>query len=500
VKGASVLGMVERWLGQETFQSGVRAYLTSHTWSNATARDLFSALDAKSGRNVTGVMDGFLDQTGVPQVKVALDCSAKAAPRVKIEQTEYRPLGSASAASPKLWRFPVCLKQEAGAAPKTQCTVLEGATSELSLENTRCPRWLFPNADAAGYYRMRLSKDELAGLAKLPVGQLSDAEKVALANDSWAVVKSGELDADAYLELLPQLSDKADRVLWEQLITVLGELDRSLVADSSRAEFQRRVTALVGPAARRHGWEIKPNDSHQVRLLRSKLLWALGSLGADAWARKEAALRAERWLKDPNSVDGDIALVALELHARTAGPALFDALKAKLAAAPTPEARLVALKGMTGFDDPKLVERLLGMTIDGSIKMQDLRYVFAPLFERRATRDVAYSWLTAHFSELEKRLPSFIVGRTVWVMASLCNEERVKQAEAFFRPRVERMEGASKHLSQAMEAGKLCAAVAVRQSPSVERWLSPKGKKPEAPKTPVAGVAPPARGVAPTKP
>ena len=53
VKGASVLGMVEHWLGEPTFQQGVRAYLAKHAWKNATSQDLFSALEAASGKNVT---------------------------------------------------------------------------------------------------------------------------------------------------------------------------------------------------------------------------------------------------------------------------------------------------------------------------------------------------------------------------------------------------------------------------------------------------------------
>jgi alanyl aminopeptidase len=101
-----------------------------------------------------------------------------------------------------------------------------------------------------------------------------------------------------------------------------------------------------------------------------------------------------------------------------------------------------------------------------------LRYVYSPLFERRETRDVAYRFVVDHFDQLSKRLPSFIVGRFVWVMASFCDEAKVAEAEAFFRPRVEQIEGASKHLSQAIEAGRLCAAMASRQTPSVAARLA----------------------------
>ena len=43
-KGASVVRMVERYLGAETFRAGVRAYIREHQEANAVAADLWSAL------------------------------------------------------------------------------------------------------------------------------------------------------------------------------------------------------------------------------------------------------------------------------------------------------------------------------------------------------------------------------------------------------------------------------------------------------------------------
>jgi aminopeptidase N/puromycin-sensitive aminopeptidase len=156
-------------------------------------------------------------------------------------------------------------------------------------------------------------------------------------------------------------------------------------------------------------------------------------------------------------VDPSLAQTAVVLAARHGSSALFDALLARLKRAETPELRLVALAGLTGFDDPALIERTLDLTLDSTIKQQDLRYVFRPLFERRQSRDVTYAWLVRHFDELAKRLPGFILGRLVGVAAGLCDDTRIDEAEAFFRPRLEHLEGADKHLTQALELGRQCA-------------------------------------------
>jgi cytosol alanyl aminopeptidase len=472
-KGASVLGMVEGWLGEQTMQKGVRAYLEAHLWGNASAKDLFHALDQASGRDVSAVMDSFVDQTGVPVVSA--EACAGAAPgalRVGIAQSPYRLLGSAETAK-KTWRFPVCAKGDGKAG--ASCALLDAERGELSLGGARCPAHFWPNDGSNGYYRVRLPAATLLALARSGSRSMPEAERIGLIGDAWALVRSGELEVDIYLEIVAALSRDATRVIWDQIAESLRMIDRALVSDASRPEFARRMGELLRPSAQRAGFEPTRKDGPETAILRRTLLPLLADLGEDPWAKEQARARAQRWLADPASVDADVAALSLDLHSRRGDEKLFATLVEKLKSAATPEQRLIALGGLVGFDDPKLVERMLRLTLDGTIRSQDLRYVFGPLFERRATRDVSYRFILEHFAELEKKIPSFIVGRTVWVMASLCDEARVGEAERFFRPRVASIEGAEKHLSQAVEAGRLCAALAARQSPGLERWIGKKG-------------------------
>lgn len=71
-KGSAVLGMLEAWLGPDTFRDGVRGYVKAHEFGSATAADLFAALGRASGRDVAKVATTFLDQPGVPLVRAAL--------------------------------------------------------------------------------------------------------------------------------------------------------------------------------------------------------------------------------------------------------------------------------------------------------------------------------------------------------------------------------------------------------------------------------------------
>ncbi len=69
-KGKAVLGMFEAWIGPEPFRKGVLDYIGANAWGNATADDLWKALDAASEGKVSRPLATFTDQPGLPIVEV----------------------------------------------------------------------------------------------------------------------------------------------------------------------------------------------------------------------------------------------------------------------------------------------------------------------------------------------------------------------------------------------------------------------------------------------
>jgi len=457
VKGASTLGMIESYVGEAAFQRGVRDYLKQHRFGNAEAKDLFSALGSASGKDVAAVMSSFVDQTGVPLVDVSFSCQKRRL-AVQLSQAEYVPLGR-SASAPKAWHVPVCL----GFAGEKLCTMLGRGLSVVERDVAACPTAIHPNADERGYYRYALPKDSLLALAKLPT--LTQREKVGLLGNSWALVRSGNLELSTYFELLPLLLAGDSHVLWDQVTDSLRELDRALVSDATRSAFQARVRALGAKQGKRLGFRAAAGEGEGTKLSRALVLGLLGDLGAEPWVLAEASQLVEDWL-GKGTGDPDLLRIALPLAGRRADAKLFARLLERMKKASTPEERMLALAGLANVDDPALVELLLGHALDGSIKVSDLRYVFPPLFQRPATARQTYAWLRKHFDELAKKLPSFAVGRFPWVAAALCDEAAVEEARAYFAPRLARIEGADKHLAQAAEAGKLCAALRTTRGPA----------------------------------
>jgi hypothetical protein len=285
-------------------------------------------------------------------------------------------------------------------------------------------------------------------------------------------VWSGDLPASAYFEVLGSFKKESSRLVWREIIDSLYAADKAIVTDAARPAFARFVRDILGPTAHRLGWTTKKDEPDEQKLLRVSVLTALGTLGRDEWALAQAKRVADAWLTDPFLVDADLAKAALPVAAKQPSDALFDRLMAVLKAPRTPEVRVLALSGLAGFDDPKHVERVLDFLIDRTVKTGDLRYILGPLSSRRATRDITYAWLEKHFDEVLKVVPRFVVGRLPHVTASMCDAGQVRAAEAFFAPRMAKIEGTEKGLRQSVEDGLRCAALADKESSATAKWLA----------------------------
>ncbi len=67
-KGENVLRMLSAYMGEDKFRKGVKLYLTSHKYGNATYTDLFDSLSIAFGGDLSDVRDSWLLQRGYPVI------------------------------------------------------------------------------------------------------------------------------------------------------------------------------------------------------------------------------------------------------------------------------------------------------------------------------------------------------------------------------------------------------------------------------------------------
>ncbi|HEX4475101.1 MAG TPA: M1 family aminopeptidase [Polyangiaceae bacterium] len=485
-KAAAVLAMTEAWLGKPVFQTGIVAYLTEHRWGNGTAEDLFASLEDASKKDVTSVMYGFTEQTGVPSIDAEIACNDHH-PSLHFAEHEYAPLG-ATAGPRKFWKVPVCVRFGDGAHDGNVCTLLDTPEKTVPLEGAACPTWLYPNVDEAGYYHANIPLPMLERLAALPAGKLSARERLGLLIEARALVDSGKLDVADFLRVAEKFRGDLDHTALGELGDFVDFLFTDLVPAVGEASFQRWVRAQFGPAARSLGWVRRPKDHENDEMARRTALAVLGDAGGDPGVLAIATTFARAWLEHPKTVDGDTASIAVPLAAIHGDAALFDAFLRRLGAPATPEERVLAITGLASFTDPALVDRTLGLLLDGTIRAQDQIYVVRRLFRRPKVRERAFAFIAAHIDALLPKLPSQMASRMVSIVSRACSPEEVDRAEALFRPRLASLEGADRALNQSIEIGRRCIAFKARHEAPFAKRL---GVKPRADVPDAAKVAKP---------
>ena len=461
-KGQAVLGMFETWIGAETFRRGVLDYIEANAWGNARAADLWRALDAASGRDLSTAMTTFLEQPGFPLIEVEMLGGG----RVKLNQQRFRNHG---AGSPDLtWQIPVSLKVPGGAGAATTTVLLDAATKIVDLGGE--PAWVFPNAGADGYYRWRLPDDRLMALASQGGAVLSARERVGLIGNLSALLGAGALPGDRYLAVLGELADDPDPLVVRSLLRALGAVKRAFVPADLEAPFAAYVRRTLGPAIERFGLEKVAGEPESVSLVRPDLYGWLGREGRDASVLAAARSLAGAFREDPSTVDPALAAVALELAAIGAGEERFKDYQQRLETAETPAMRRGYLNAIGGFDRLELRRAALEYVIEGPLRPNEIFVPFRAIGSDAAGRELSYRWLTANYDKITSRLPPTFAAFLPFA-ASGCSAERLAHAETFFAQPERQAPGTAQQLAKVAEQVRDCVALREREGAAVARYL-----------------------------
>jgi aminopeptidase N len=142
-KGGAVIGMVENYLGEETFRQGVHNYLAAHMYGNSTAEDFWGAQTAVSHKPVDKIMESLIAQPGVP----GLTFGALRDGKVQVSQRRFFLSPSMRDTSGERWTLPVCFKNPAG---MDDCQVLSKDKQTFATPSADV---FYPDANGKGYYR-----------------------------------------------------------------------------------------------------------------------------------------------------------------------------------------------------------------------------------------------------------------------------------------------------------------------------------------------------------
>jgi alanyl aminopeptidase len=461
-KGNAVLSMFERYLGPETFQKGVRAYLKEHSWGNATADDLWHALDKASGTNVSAAMTTFLDQPGVPLVRVV-----PAEGGVRLTQSRATPYGVSQ--PPVRWRVPVTLKWSDGKTVKSQRVLLADESMLVKLPGK--PAWVMPNGEGRGYYGWSVPDEWMAALAENAGSVLTPEERVAFLGNLSLLMSAGEVHGDTYLKSLSFFGRDPEPQVVSSTMESLGPVRVAFVPDSLASLFAVYVRRTLSPALDRVGYDKKPGEDETVSTMRGDLLRWLASRGQDEKVMAFAQDAAARYLRDSSSVDPGIADAVVSLAARKGDAAMFSEYQRRLESTDVPAIRRRFLSALGAFEDRALEAKALDYMLSDKVRPTETFIIMQGLGGRdEATADRMFQWMMSHYDQLATRVPPPAL-RFMPMMGSGCSQERLAATLAFFSDPKHASPGVDKTLERVSDNVHNCISLRDREGARVTTFM-----------------------------
>ncbi len=305
-KGASILRMLWKYLGEEDFRDGLRHYLKKHAYGNASTGDLWEALSEVSGKNVGKIMANWTSKPGHPLISVKEKVKSK-----KLELTQNRffisPVSKEESNDKTVWSIPLSMTLRGASATKQSFTrhpeFISGSeipkqvrNDETMLMDKKSMVWDGKgklNMGEVSLVRVDYPHQYLKSLEEdVKSGKLSAPDRLGLIRDTFGLAQSGGSPTSLALELALSYIDEEDFTVWSEVTSHLSQIDSLLVYEPFYEDYKSFGRHIFGRIAKKLGWEKRKGEKHTDVLLRGMVLYQLGKFGDKEVIKKTQELFA----------------------------------------------------------------------------------------------------------------------------------------------------------------------------------------------------------------
>lgn len=397
-KGASVLKQLVAYVGLPQFLAAVSQYFTDHAYGNTTLADLLAALNAASGRELSGWAEMWLETSGINTIssESELDSDSRFSSFAILQQAPTE-ISADNVLRPHRLAIGLYNYDETQKLVRThQVEVdVDGERTEVSdLVGQRRPDLVLLNDEDLSYCKLHLDEHSLNTLRHGGLAALQDSLARTLCwSAAWEMVRDGDLATRDYLELVCSGAGVESQIgvvqaVNRQLLRALEIYADPAWAPTGMARFGELAVANARAA--------EPGSDHQLAWVHA----ALGAASTDEQVDFLAALLSGDERLEGLALDTDLRWVLLQAlvargragEAEIAAMAQQDPTAAGVRAAvtaralvPTAEAKAAAWSTvMTASDLSHAVMRAVLMGFRSPLQAELLAPYSAEYFEQAA--------------------------------------------------------------------------------------------------------------------
>ena len=250
-KGSRLMHMLRRWLGDEAFAKGLKAYFEKHQYNNTVGRDLWNALSEASGKDVSSFMDTWLEQPGYPVVSAEVVDDTLILSQKQFFIGEHEDKG-------RLWEIPLNTNWNGLPDTLSEERIEIPNYSQLATENNGVLR--LNTANTAHYitdYQGQLLDNILEDFANLDT-----VSKLQILQERRLLAESGRISYASLVGLLDLVEKEESFLISQAKSQILAGLKRFIDEDTeAEVHYKALVRRQFQNDFERLGFDAKEGES-----------------------------------------------------------------------------------------------------------------------------------------------------------------------------------------------------------------------------------------------
>ncbi|XP_028994823.1 glutamyl aminopeptidase [Betta splendens] len=405
-KGASILRMLEDWMGIQTFRDGCRKYLKDYRFQNAKTADFWQSLADVSGLPVAEVMDTWTKQMGYPVLNLSVSETSASLRQMRFVLDPESDTNQPPSPLGYTWSIPV--KWESTNV-KNMMTMFNRSSKEqiLSDYSPLEDGLLKVNKHHMGFYRVNHDEHmwHLISQHLQDNHSVFDApDRTGYIDDVFALARADVVDYGVAFNLTKYLTNETDYIVWERVASSIAYVRDMLSSnDVLYSKFQRLFSDHVRAISTQLGW--KDEGTQTERLLRETVLNIACRMG-DREALDEASRIFDQWIEGSlSSVPVNLRLLVYRYGIKKSGSeANWNTVFQRYKATTLAQEKDKLLYGLASVENVDLLYKLLEATKDESVvRSQDLFTVVRYVSYNPLGQSMAWEWTTLNWNYLVQR-------------------------------------------------------------------------------------------------
>ncbi|KAM6912940.1 glutamyl aminopeptidase [Xenentodon cancila] len=476
-KGASILRMLEDWMGRDTFRDGCRKFLKDYYFSNAKTANFWASLADVSRLPIADVMDTWTKQMGYPVLHLSLSNTQGRLTQKRFLLDPEADISQPSTPFGYKWTVPV--RWYSIHSNKDKSTMFDKSTKEhVITEYSPLEDGLLKiNNDHLGFYRVNHDDHIWTSISQqLQTNHLEfdAADRTSYIDDVFALARADVVSYGHAFNLTMYLKDETDFMVWDRVassITYVRDMLSNMpeLYQMFQALFRQHVVAI----ATEMGWN--DTGTQIQRLLRETVL-GIACQMRDENALNEASRLFDQWIDGTiSSVPVNLRLLVYRYGMKNSGTEeKWNVMFQRYIDTTLAQEKDKLLYGLASVENVDLLFRLLEATKNETlVRSQDLFTVVRYVSYNPVGQSMAWDWATLNWDYLVSRytIDDRYLGRLLTQITRTYNTElQLWKMEHFFSLTVDAGAGEMPR-KQALETVRNNIGWIRRNKDEINTWL-----------------------------